>query len=173
MKGLFVLAAASLLSLTASGCKESCDPAEFRGTAICHDDGRHVEMCLWQTDTGSEADWYLESVACPSYAPHCVDRKVGGVICKGEVIGECDVPGFVRCADIATMISCRIDENGRPYLSRGVCAPGTRCLTGVGDDHPQAFDPSYSEHSVARAAAYRDRGCYPNESDVLGSGPFP
>jgi len=176
MKGLCAsVAAASLLILSASGCKESCDPAEFEGTARCHDDGRTVQMCLWQHDgslIGGEVDWHLESIPCPSYAPHCVERRVGGVTCKGEVIGVCDEPGFVRCDDIATMISCQLDENGRTYLSRGVCAPGTRCLTGVGDDHPQAFDPDYNEHS-SHGAVYGDRGCYPKESDVLGSGPFP
>ena len=123
------------------GCEDECAPSDFGGGRQCGDEPGLYQSCdfndCWEGPFCVQR-WVISDVYCPSSAHECVQVAPGEIACVGEIIGACSTPGFVRCEDSLTMVSCREDGFGTLTLQRGPCAVGARCYDEA-EDSPEAY----------------------------------
>jgi hypothetical protein len=122
---------APLLGLHSLSCGgDECAPTDFGGGQACGEDEGSIQSCYFnECIEGPFCDerYLIRESYCSSVAPTCRQSAPGTVVCLGENIGACGTAGFVRCDDVATIITCTPDETGQLFLSRGACAVGARC----------------------------------------------
>ena len=128
-----------------AGCDgNECEPSDFDNGYVCTEDGHSFQSCVFQDcfEPPCGEGFKIREGDCLSFAPTCVQWGPGTVVCIGEIIGTCDVAGFVSCEDPFTQIECSNDGHGGLALMRGVCAAGARCYE-IGSDIARGCDPRY------------------------------
>lgn len=115
-----------------AACDQECRPVSYGRQCSSENSFNYcVNRSNGRLGINTPKKYHITQEVCPVTRPFCGTRENSDnpdIICIGERLAVCEVPGFVRCESLDLVVECLPQEDDTLVESRGQCPPGSVCL---------------------------------------------